>query len=92
MRGRKTDYPITLTDEQQKHLQQLVKARNTPQGRARRARILLLAAEHPDWTNDQIAAEVHCVEKTVRTWRKRWCKGQSLDDLPRSGRPRVFSP
>jgi hypothetical protein len=27
MRGRKTIYPITLTDEQKKHLQQLVKAR-----------------------------------------------------------------
>jgi transposase len=92
MRGRKTIYPITLTDEQKKHLQQLVNARNTPQGKARRAKVILLAAEHPDWKNEQIAAEVGCSEKTVRTWRARWYKEQTLEDRPRPGRPRVFSP
>jgi transposase len=92
MRGRKTIYPITLTDEQKKHLHQLVNARNTPQGQARRAQIILFAAEHPDWTNDRIAAEARCSEKTVRTWRARWHREQSLEDRPRPGRPRVFSP
>ncbi|MEJ2557912.1 MAG: helix-turn-helix domain-containing protein [Anaerolineae bacterium] len=92
MRGRKTIYPITLTDERKKQLQQLVNARNTPQGKARRAKVILLAAEHPEWTNEHIAAEVGCSEKTVRTWRARWCQGQTLEDRPRPGRPRVFSP
>jgi transposase len=92
MRGRKTIYPITLTDEQKKQLHQLVKARNTPQGKARRAKAILLAAEHPEWKNERIAAEARCSEKTVRTWRARWHKGQTLEDQPRSGRPRVFSP
>jgi len=92
MRGRKTIYPITLTAEQKKRLEQLVNARNTPQGKARRAQVILLAAEHPDWTNDRIAAEARCSEKTVRIWRARWHQEQSLDDRPRPGRPRVFSP
>lgn len=92
MRGRKTIYPITLTDAQKKQLQQLVKARNTPQGKARRAKVILLAAEHPEWKNERIAVQVGCSEKTVRTWRARWHKGQTLDDRPRPGRPRVFSP
>lgn len=92
MRGRKTIYPITLTDEQKKQLHQRVKARKTPQGKARRAQVILLAAEHPEWKNEQIAAEVGCSEKTVRTWRARWCQEQSLEDRPRPGRPRVFSP
>ena len=92
MRGRKTIYPITLTAEQKKQLEQLVNARNTPQGKARRAQVILLAAEHPDWTNDRIAAEARCSEKTVRIWRARWHQEQSLDDRPRPGRPRVFSP
>jgi hypothetical protein len=48
MRGRKTIYPITLTGQQKKHLQQLVMARNTPQGQARRAQVIVLAAEHPE--------------------------------------------
>lgn len=92
MRGRKTIYPIKLTHEQKKQLQQMVNARNTPQGKARRAQVILLAAEHPEWKNDRIAAEARCSEKTVRTWRARWHKGQTLKDRPRSGRPRVFSP
>ena len=92
MRGRKTIYPITLTDEQKKQLQQLVNARKTAQGQARRAKVVLLAAEHSDWTNEQIAAEVGCSEKTVRSWRARWYTEPSLADRPRSGRPRVFSP
>jgi len=92
MRGRKTIYPITLTDEQKKQLQQMVKARNTPQGKARRAKVILLAAEHPEWKNDWIAVEARCSEKTVRTWRARWHNEQTLEDRPRSGRPRVFSP
>jgi len=92
MRGRKTIYPIRLTDEQQKQLQQLVNARNTAQGKVRRAKVVLLAAEHPDWKNEQIAAEVGCSEKTVRTWRARWHTEHTLVDRTRSGRPRVFPP
>jgi hypothetical protein len=41
MRGRKTICPNTLTDKQKEHLQQLAKARSTPQGKARRARVIL---------------------------------------------------
>jgi hypothetical protein len=79
MRGRKTIYPITLTDERKKPVQQLGNAVDTPQGKARRAKVILLAAE------------AGCSEKTVRTWRARWCQEQSLEDRPQPGRPRVFS-
>jgi hypothetical protein len=32
------------------------------------------------------------VDRVVRHWRRRWSERRSIDDLPRPGRPRVFSP
>jgi transposase len=32
----------------------------------------LLAFDHPEWTNQQIAKEVGCTDWTVRKWRRRW--------------------
>ncbi len=56
-----------------------------------RARIILAADEHPDWTNQHIAQEVGCTDRTVRTWRRQWVERHNLADLPRSGAPRRFS-
>ena len=45
-------------------------------------------------TNLQVAHELHCDPDTVARWRNRFARQrlQGLRDLPRSGRPRAFSP
>ena len=57
-----------------------------------RARIVLAAADGA--TNTEIAAEVGVHVDTVRKWRRRFVAAglAGLDDLPRSGRRRVFTP
>ena len=52
MRGPKPKYPIQLTIEEEQALQRLVRARTTPQGKVRRARIILLANAHPEVTTN----------------------------------------
>ena len=57
-----------------------------------RARIVLAAADGA--TNTEIAAEVGVHVDTVRKWRRRFVAAglPGLEDLPRSGRRRVFTP
>ncbi|CAN5162536.1 IS630-like element ISMsm5 family transposase [soil metagenome] len=57
-----------------------------------RARIVLAAAQGA--SNGAIAAELGVHVDTVRKWRRRFATEglPGLDDLPRSGRPRVFTP
>lgn len=92
MRGPKPKYPIILTTEERDSLEQMIKSRKSAQGKVLRAHIILKAADHPDWTNLQIAQVVGCTDRAVRKWRRRWVESQSLADLPRSGAPRRFSP
>jgi FixJ family two-component response regulator len=92
MRGPKPAYPIELTAQEVKRLQHLVRAHSTPQTKALRARIILTAHAHPEQSNQQIASALGTTDRTVRTWRGRWVKTQSLADAPRSGAPRRFSP
>ena len=75
-------------------LQQLVRARSTPQGLAFRARLILRCASAPSPTNDDVAAELGCDADTVSRWRRRFHRHRlaGLRDLPRSGRPAAFSP
>jgi hypothetical protein len=92
MPGPKPLYPIQLAPEQAVQLRQLVRAHTTPQTTSFRARIVLAAHEHPDWSNQQIAQQVGTTDRIVRKWRRRWSETQSLDDAPRPGAPRRFSP
>jgi transposase len=92
MHGPKPKYPITLTPEEEQSLRRLVSARKSSQGKVLRARILLSAFDHPEWSNQQIAQEAGCADWTVRKWRKRWVERRSIEDLPRPGAPRRFSP
>ena len=66
MRGPKPAYPIALTAEETKHLQQLIRAHTTPQTLAMRARIILTAAQHPEHSNQQIALASGTTDRTVR--------------------------
>jgi len=92
MRGPKPKNPVKLTTEEEQSLRQLVSARKSSQGKVLRARILLLAHDHPEWNNHLIAREVGCIDWTVRKWRRRWLEKHSIEDLPRPGAPRRFSP
>jgi len=92
MRGPKPKYPIQLFDNQIAELRQLVGSRKAPHGKVIRARIILAAHEHPEWSNQEIAREVGCTDRVVRKWRRRWVETHSLEDLPRPGAPKRFSP
>lgn len=78
---------FTATQEQIVELQRLVKAPATPQNLARRARIVLLAAESRD--NDEIASELKTSRVTVGLWRQRFLDFglAGLNEAPRPGRP-----
>jgi hypothetical protein len=92
MPGPKPQYPVELTTKEEEELRRLVRSHKTPQVKAMRARILLAAFDHREWSNKRIAEEASTVDRVVRHWRRRWSETRSIEDLPRSGRPRVFSP
>jgi len=92
MSGPKPAYPVQLSSEQAQQLRQLIRAHTTPQATSFRARIILAAHDHPAWSNQQIGRHVGTADRIVRKWRRRWIETQSLDDAPRPGAPRRFSP
>jgi transposase len=92
MRGPKPKYSIELTIEEEQELRKLASSHTAPHAKVIRARILLAAYDHPEWSNQQIAQEAGCVRRTVRKWRRRWVERRSIEDLPRPGAPRRFSP
>ena len=75
-------------------LEALVRAGATPQALAFRCRIVLHAAQADHPSNQDIAAALDCDRHTVGQWRERLvARGlEGLQDAPRSGRPRGFSP
>jgi transposase len=91
MKGPKPKYEIQLLENEIIELRQIISARKSPQIKVMRARIVLDAHEHPEWSNQQIAAHARCTDRAVRKWRRRWNESKSLADLPRSGAPRRFS-
>lgn len=92
MPGPKPEYPVELTKDEEQRLRQLANTRTAPYGQVIRARILLAAYDHPEWSNQRIAEELNCTRPTVQKWRRRWAERRSLEDLPRPGAPRRFSP
>ena len=86
--------PIVLDDEKREQLEALCRAHSTPQAFALRAGIVLRAADEEAPCNLQIAVELGCSRDTVGLWRRRYAAQglPGLQDAPRSGRPRSFSP
>ena len=86
--------PITLAGDEQARLESILRAHSTPQSLALRCQVILRAAapDHP--SNLQVANALHCHRRTVGRWRQRYlAQGLSgLQDAPRPGRPRRFSP
>lgn len=85
-------FVIALTDSERAVLTARVRAARTEHRDRMRAKIVLAAAERR--TNAEISTEVGLHVDTVRKWRRRYAaRGlPGLDDLPRSGRPPVFTP
>jgi transposase len=92
MRSRRvpTVPPLTITDAERAELQRRVRAHTTPQRAARRARIVLLAAD--GLPNRQIAPIVGMNQHTVAQWRRRFEAERlaGLTDRKRPGRPLVY--
>jgi putative transposase len=99
MRGPKPE-AVTLSQEEQKELQALVRRHSTPQQVAQRGRMILAAAEGKN--NSQIARALGVSVDTVRSWRMRWIALQAvslqdlavserLSDVQRPGRPSEIS-
>ena len=79
---------IDLTDSERRELESLASRRRTAQGLARRARIVLLAAEGAE--NKDISLRVGAAPNTVGKWRRRFAelRMDGLVDEPRPGAPR----
>ena len=92
MPGPQPKHPIELNEEQVEKLTHLILSYTQPFCQVQRAKILLLAQDHPQWNNQQIGQAVGCDRQTVRGWRRQWCQEGNLEDSPRPGTPRHFSP
>ena len=79
---------IVLSDGERVELERRVRRRKSSHGSARRARIVLLAAE--GLSNLAIAEKLDVSRLTVGTWRRRFAAKRlaGLDDEPRPGAPR----
>jgi len=83
---------LQLAPHELHHVKHLVQAHRTPQAVARRAGLIEAWHAHPDWSTQQFARALNRHENWVRKWRQRWPETHSLQDAPRSGAPRRFSP
>src|SRR6266851_2455169 len=92
MPGPLPKYAINLTAAQAMHPQHLSACSTAPFAEVQRARILLLAHQHPAWRNADIARQVGCAVNTVKRWRQRWQTTDALKDAPRAGARRTFTP
>jgi putative transposase len=87
---------LRLSEEERKELEALVRRHSTPQQVAKRARIVLAAAEGK--RNAEIARELEVSVDTARSWRGRWISlhpvpltelsiRERFEDIARPGRP-----
>jgi putative transposase len=71
--------PIILTEGQKKMLEHLARRASSTQRLARRARIILAAAE--GYNNEQIARELRINRETARLWRGVWLDAKAAEHL-----------
>jgi len=92
MSGPRSGRVVELTGEARTSLEALTRRTTVAVGLARRARIVLLAAEGVPL--ERIGRQVAVDRNVVRTWVDRYRLGglAALADRPRSGRPRTFPP
>jgi len=92
MSGPRSRRLIELNDQDRAELEGLTRRTTVAVGLVRRARIVLLAAAGVPL--DRVARELGIQRNVVRTWVDRYGEAglAGLQDRPRSGRPRTFSP
>ena len=89
--------PLTLEDKEQKELEKLLARHSTGQQIAKRAKIVLLAAQGKN--HRQIARELGLSREMARLWRERWLELKQeevpiikrLKDAERPGVPTKFT-
>jgi len=93
MRGRKPEYLPKFSAQEVRQAAGVVRKHGAPHGQVQRARLALELAKNPQEICPQLGRRLGLHPQTVRKWRKRWAtEGFSLEDKPRSGRPKSFSP
>lgn len=89
---RRSPYQIVLSAEERKVLEAMARRYTAPYRDVVRAKIVLLAGEGLE--NKAIAARLDTPRQIVRKWRQRYLEEglAGLEERPRRGRPRRFSP
>jgi DNA-binding NarL/FixJ family response regulator len=89
---RHSPFPIVLTAREQGALEDIARKYTSPYFMVVRAKAILLAAQ--GLRNDQIADRLSLPRQIISKWRKRFFEERldGLENLPRPGRPPVFSP
>ena len=89
---KKSPYSILLTSNEEQELRRRAKKYTLPYFIVQRAKMILMAAKGMD--NDEIAAALDTRREVVSLWRKRFFEERlaGLEEHPRPGRPRTFSP
>lgn len=89
---RKSPYPIVLSVEERRKLEQMAGQYTSPYYVVVRAKIALMAAQGLD--NKSIGEKLSLPRQIVSKWRRRFFEERvdGLHDKPRPGRPSGFSP
>jgi transposase len=83
---------ITLSEAEERELRRRAGQYTRAHREVIRAKVVLLAAEGV--SGSEIARRLDCTDKTAAKWRRRFAAEgiAGLDERPRPGRPRSFSP
>jgi transposase len=89
---RKSPFTILLTGEEEQKLKRMARKYTSSYIDVVRAKIILYAAQGLE--NREIAERLDTSRPVVSKWRKRFFEQrlEGLEDRPRRGRPRLFSP
>jgi transposase-like protein len=83
---------VKISEVEERELRRRAGQYTRPYREVIRAKLVLLAAE--GLTDVEIAARLDCTDRMVAKWRRRFIDEglAGLDERPRPGRPRSFSP
>lgn len=89
---RTSPYPIVLAPDEQRHLESVSRKYTSSYCGVVRAKVILLASQGLE--NESIGQRLDLPRQIVSKWRKRFFEKRlaGLEDQPRRGRPREFSP
>jgi predicted ArsR family transcriptional regulator len=93
MSGPLPQYRPKFGESELRQAREMARKEHGSHAQVRRARLALELARDPAGSSSEIGRRVGMHAETVRRWRKRWTReGFSLEDKPRPGRPKSFSP